>query len=81
MIIFNLLNLKFSASYYQWHSHEVLIEVETHWFILQLDSIEKLDALLDACRKLGVETSPRIVGGLGIIPLFSWYHEVIGWGP
>eukprot|EP00268_Persea_americana_P041358 TRINITY_DN4116_c0_g2_i4.p1 TRINITY_DN4116_c0_g2~~TRINITY_DN4116_c0_g2_i4.p1 ORF type:complete len:319 (-),score=61.82 TRINITY_DN4116_c0_g2_i4:395-1303(-) len=41
----------------------------------KLDSIEKLDALVDACRKLGVETSPRMVGGLGIIPLFSWYHE------
>lgn len=40
-----------------------------------LDSLEKLNALLDACSDLGVETSPKVVEGLGIIPLFSWYHE------
>lgn len=40
-----------------------------------LDSLEKLNALLRACSDLGVETSPRIVDGLGIIPLFSWYHK------
>ncbi|RRT53658.1 hypothetical protein B296_00026816, partial [Ensete ventricosum] len=39
------------------------------------DSVEKLNALLDACSKLGIETSPRIVGDVGIIPLFSWYHK------
>ncbi|XP_077231425.1 uncharacterized protein LOC143864379 isoform X2 [Tasmannia lanceolata] len=42
---------------------------------IYLDSLEKLNALLDACRGLEVETSPRIVDGMGIIPLFSWYHE------
>ncbi|KAI3982790.1 hypothetical protein MKX01_010273 [Papaver californicum] len=40
-----------------------------------LDSLEKLNRLLDGCKGLGVETSPMIVDGLGIIPLFSWYHE------
>ncbi|KAJ4713720.1 Ser/Thr protein phosphatase family protein, expressed [Melia azedarach] len=40
-----------------------------------LDSLEKLNKLLDACRGLGVETNPVAVDGLGIIPLFSWYHE------
>lgn len=44
----------------------------------QDDSLEKLNKLLDACRGLGVETNPMIIDGLGIIPLFSWYHEVIG---
>lgn len=24
-----------------------------------------------------METNPTVVDGLGIIPLFSWYHEVI----
>lgn len=42
-----------------------------------IDSLEKLNALLDACSKIGVETRPGVVDGLGIIPLFSWYHEVI----
>ncbi|KAG8662965.1 hypothetical protein MANES_01G159900v8 [Manihot esculenta] len=40
-----------------------------------LDSLEKLNKLLDACRQLGVETKPMAIEGLGIIPLFSWYHE------
>ncbi|KAF2312548.1 hypothetical protein GH714_035034 [Hevea brasiliensis] len=40
-----------------------------------LDSLEKLNKLLDACRGLGVETKPMAIEGLGIIPLFSWYHE------
>ncbi|KAK9278509.1 hypothetical protein L1049_028076 [Liquidambar formosana] len=40
-----------------------------------LDSLEKLNKLLDACRRLGVLTNPMIMDGLGIIPLFSWYHE------
>ncbi|KAJ3682253.1 hypothetical protein LUZ60_014826 [Juncus effusus] len=39
------------------------------------DSLEKLTALLDACRNLGIETSPRTVNNLGIIPLYSWYHK------
>jgi hypothetical protein len=44
----------------------------------QDDSLEKLNKLLDTCRGLGVETNPMVIDGLGIIPLFSWYHEVIG---
>lgn len=43
----------------------------------QPDSLEKLNKLLDACRGLGVEINPVVIDGLGIIPLFSWYHEVI----
>ena len=38
--------------------------------------MEKLTALLDACSELGVDTGPRTIGDLGIIPLFSWYHKV-----
>ncbi|KAJ6370638.1 hypothetical protein OIU77_001198 [Salix suchowensis] len=40
-----------------------------------LDSLEKLNQLLDACRGLGVQTRPMVLFGLGIAPLFSWYHE------
>lgn len=39
------------------------------------DSLQKLDKLLDACQRIGVETKPVMLDGLGIIPLFSWYHE------
>lgn len=44
---------------------------------LQVDSVEKFNKLLEACKRIGVETNPMVVGALGIIPLFSWYHEVI----
>ncbi|KAH9602192.1 hypothetical protein KSS87_000808 [Heliosperma pusillum] len=40
-----------------------------------LDSLEKLNSLLHACDELGVNSKPKIIGDLGIIPLFSWYHE------
>ncbi|WCJ29158.1 hypothetical protein M5689_010812 [Euphorbia peplus] len=39
------------------------------------NSLEKLCKLLDTCRRLGVETKPVVVNDMGIIPLFSWYHE------
>ncbi|KAK3027619.1 hypothetical protein RJ639_042372 [Escallonia herrerae] len=39
------------------------------------DSLEKLSKLLEACRRIGVETNPTVVDGLGIVPLFSWYHK------
>lgn len=45
--------------------------------IYQTSSLEKLTALLDACREIGVEMGPKTVDGLGIIPLYSWYHKVI----
>lgn len=40
-----------------------------------IDSMEKLHRLLKICCRLGVETEPRVVKGVGIIPLFSWYHQ------
>jgi hypothetical protein len=39
-------------------------------YSFQMDSLEKLTALLDACSELGVDTCPRTIGDLGIIPLF-----------
>ncbi|XXG60451.1 hypothetical protein AAC387_Pa04g2359 [Persea americana] len=63
---------RFQSIFYVPGNHDLWCRLDGENY---LDSIEKLDALVDACRKLGVETSPRMVGGLGIIPLFSWYHE------
>ncbi|PON53601.1 Calcineurin-like phosphoesterase domain, apaH type [Trema orientale] len=40
-----------------------------------LNSLEKLNKLIDACRTLGVEINPKVIEDLGIVPLFSWYHE------
>lgn len=30
---------------------------------------------MQACSDLGVATEPKIIDGVGIIPLFSWYHQ------
>lgn len=40
-----------------------------------MDSLEKLEKLFKICGRLGVEIEPRIVEGVGIIPLLSWYHQ------
>ncbi|XVF53710.1 hypothetical protein PTKIN_Ptkin05aG0120700 [Pterospermum kingtungense] len=45
------------------------------WERENLDSLEKLNKLLNACRQLGIEINPAVIDGFRIIPLFSWYHE------
>ena len=45
--------------------------------ICQVDSLEKLNKLLDACYRIGVETNSMVINEIRIIPLFSWYHELI----
>ncbi|HET7464703.1 MAG TPA: metallophosphoesterase [Longimicrobium sp.] len=37
------------------------------------DSLEKFQAVLDACRAVGVLTTPARAGGAWVVPLFSWY--------
>lgn len=53
-----------------------LVRNDYAFVFFQLDSLEKLNELLDACSRVGVQTNPMVIDGLGIIPLFSWYHEV-----
>ena len=33
--------------------------------------------LMQACSDLKVATKPKIIDGVGIIRLFSWYHQVL----
>ncbi|KAH7290714.1 hypothetical protein KP509_30G060500 [Ceratopteris richardii] len=40
-----------------------------------MHSLEKLRRILNICRNLGVETEPKLIKRVGIIPLFSWYHQ------
>lgn len=58
-------------------SNIILFLIMIYPNFLQVDSLEKLNKLLDACKSLGIETKPMVIDNLGIIPLFSWYHEVI----
>lgn len=39
------------------------------------DSMQKFHAVLRLCDQAGVRTSPARIGGVWIVPLFSWYDE------
>lgn len=63
---------RFGSVFYVPGNHDLWCRREGENYI---NSLDKLNALLDVCTELGVETSPRVVDGLGIVPLFSWYHK------
>ncbi|XP_047093369.1 acyl-carrier-protein phosphodiesterase PptH-like [Lolium rigidum] len=64
---------QFDAVFYVPGNHDLWLRREEDG--RYMDSLEKLTALLDACSELGVDTGPKTIGDLGIIPLFSWYHK------
>ncbi|KAF6175313.1 hypothetical protein GIB67_021818 [Kingdonia uniflora] len=68
----SLLKDRFDHVFYVPGNHDLWCQWEGDNY---LDSIEKLNVLLTACSGIGVKTSPTIIDGLGIVPLFSWYHE------
>ncbi|XP_057544420.1 uncharacterized protein LOC130823707 isoform X1 [Amaranthus tricolor] len=68
----SLLKNKFKHVFFVPGNHDLWCRREGEEF---LDSLDKLNALLHACDELGVESNPLIIDDLGIIPLFSWYHE------
>ncbi|KAL6642891.1 hypothetical protein ACP70R_021072 [Stipagrostis hirtigluma subsp. patula] len=67
-----VLRERFGAVFYVPGNHDLWLRREGGRY---MDSLEKLTALLDACSELGVDTGPRTIGDLGIIPLYSWYHK------
>ncbi|KAB2001418.1 hypothetical protein ES319_D12G301900v1 [Gossypium barbadense] len=71
ILTMSLLKERFEYVFFVPGNHDLWCRWETEDF----DSLEKLNKLLDACKQLGVETNPAVIDGLGIIPLFSWYHE------
>lgn len=68
----SLLTDKFKRVFYVPGNHDLWCRRDGEKF---LDSLDKLNALLHACGNIGVESSPMVLGDVGIIPLFSWYHE------
>ncbi|XP_068640387.1 uncharacterized protein [Aristolochia californica] len=68
----SLLKNRFHSVFYVPGNHDLWCRREGESYF---NSLEKLHALLDACKALEVETGPRNIEGLGIIPLFSWYHK------
>ncbi|KAK6153291.1 hypothetical protein DH2020_012930 [Rehmannia glutinosa] len=72
VLTMSLLKDKFKHVFFVPGNHDLWLRREKNDY---LGSLDKLDKLLDACEKLGVETKPGIIDGLGLIPLYSWYHE------
>lgn len=68
----SLLTRRFKHAFFVPGNHDLWCRKESEDF---LNSLDKLNVLLRACGELGVVSSPLIIGDLGIIPLFSWYHE------
>lgn len=72
VLTMSILKDKFEHVFFVPGNHDIWCRREGGNYV---DSLEKLDKLLDSCKDLGVVTNPTIIDGLGIIPLFSWYHE------
>lgn len=72
VLTMSLLKDRFEHVFYVPGNHDLWCRFEED---CDLDSLSKMDKLFDTCKGLGVETNPTVIDGLGIIPLFSWYHE------
>ncbi|CAL5184940.1 unnamed protein product [Lathyrus oleraceus] len=72
VVTMSLLRERFEHVFYVPGNHDLWCRREGQNYV---DSVEKFNKLLEACKRIGVETNPMVVGALGIIPLFSWYHE------
>ncbi|KAH7826492.1 putative ser/thr phosphatase family protein [Monocercomonoides exilis] len=44
----------------------------------EMDSLTKLDKILEMCKEIGVKTNPEEIDGLWIVPLFSWFDSTLG---
>ena len=62
-----LLRSKFRHVCYVPGNHELWVRDGAY------DSMEKLRRVLEACRRVGVETNTVRLDGLWLVPLFSWY--------
>ncbi|GAA0159868.1 hypothetical protein LIER_16549 [Lithospermum erythrorhizon] len=72
ILTMSLLKERFQHVFFVPGNHDLWLRRENNAYA---NSMVKLDKLLDVCQSLGVETKPLVIDGLGIIPIFSWYHE------
>ncbi|XP_051133444.1 uncharacterized protein LOC127253066 isoform X2 [Andrographis paniculata] len=68
----SILKDKFGRVFFTPGNHDLWLRRESSDLLCSLD---KLDKLIEACHSVGVDTKPDVVDGIGIIPLYSWYHE------
>lgn len=68
------LRARFARVFYTPGNHEL-------WVRTGSDSVEKLHAVLELCRRAGVETAPGRAGDAWVLPLFSWYEPESGRRP
>ncbi|WVZ15756.1 hypothetical protein V8G54_013322 [Vigna mungo] len=72
VLTMSLLKERFEHVFYVPGNHDLWCRRDGQNYV---DSLEKLSKLLDACKRIGVETNPKVIDEVGIVPLFSWYHE------
>jgi predicted phosphodiesterase len=58
---------RFAEVFFVPGNHELWVRGENR------DSMEKFRAVLRLCNQVGVRTGPARVGGVWVVPLFSWY--------
>lgn len=63
-----VLRSRFSEVFYAPGNHELWVRDG------RCDSLEKLGEVLLLCERLGVRPDPAPVGGVWVVPLFSWYR-------
>eukprot|EP00850_Spirogloea_muscicola_P010798 SM000064S19820 [mRNA] locus=s64:536002:538047:- [translate_table: standard] len=66
-----LLTARFSHVFFTPGNHDLWCRHEGE----PRDSLAKLAAVLDLCAKLRVDTAPRRIGDVWIVPIFSWHHQ------
>ncbi|HET7229460.1 MAG TPA: metallophosphoesterase [Longimicrobium sp.] len=62
-----MLRERFAQLFFVPGNHELWVRGDSR------DSLEKFQAVLDACRAVDVHTAPARAGGAWVVPLFSWY--------
>ena len=67
---FQLLRSKFRHLLFTPGNHELWVRNA------EIDSIDKLQQILQLCEELGITTKPLHLDDLWIVPLFSWYDGV-----
>jgi len=65
-----VLRRKFARVFFAPGNHDLWVRPKE-----QCDSLDKFLWLMGLCEELGIDTSPDDLGGVQIVPLFSWYEK------
>ena len=65
----HLLKAKFKHVFFVPGNHELWVAKEGH------SSLDKFDQIVSLCQELRIYTVPKLVEGVWVVPLFSWYER------